>query len=174
MEIEFDRLVDALPGLAWIALPNGEAEFTNQRWSEYTGLPLDEAIGAGWLSAVHPEDVSHFLDRWRSFLASGQAGEVEVRLRRRDGVYRWFNFRASPIADASGKIVRWCGINTDVEGHEENSAALQRRGLQHQSAAPEAEAALRVSERSLKQIINTLPTTAWATDAAGYVEFLRV
>ena len=154
MEIEFDRLVDALPGLVWSAFPNGQAEFVNQRWCAYTGMGRDEASGPGWLLVVHPDDLSQLLDRWAACRASGQAGEGEARIRRHDGVYRWFNFSVSPVADASGKIVRWCGINTDIEEHKGN------------------EAALRVSEQSLKQIINTLPTTAWATDAEGFVEYL--
>jgi PAS domain S-box-containing protein len=155
MEIEFDRLMDALPGLVWTALCDGQAEFFNQRWSKYTGMLLGEAIGSGWLSAVHPDDLSHLLSQWASILASDQASELEARLRRHDGVYRWFKFSVSPVADVSGRIVRWCWINTDIEERRKN------------------EAALRVSERSLRQIINTLPTMAWATEPEGHVDFLN-
>jgi PAS domain S-box-containing protein len=156
MEIEFGRLVNALPGLVWTALPDGRADFVNQRWSEYTGMSLDEAMGPGWLSAVHPEDLSLLLERWAAFLASGQPGVVEGRLRRHDGVYRWFSFSAAPIADAAGEIVKWCGINTDIE---------ERKQV-------EADETLLARERELKLIINTLPTTAWSTDPAGNVDFL--
>ena len=72
MELELTHVVDALPGLVWTALPDGRAEFINQRWCEYTGLSLEQAIGFGWQSAIHPEDLARLLERWRSFLESGR------------------------------------------------------------------------------------------------------
>ncbi len=115
MALELSHLIDALPGLVWTALPDGRAEFLNQPWCEYTGLSLDQAIGFGWQSAIHPQDVVLVLERWRSFLESGQPGEVQARLRRHDGKYRRFLLSAAPITDKSGRIVKWCGINTDIE-----------------------------------------------------------
>ncbi len=115
METELGRIVDALPGLVWTALPDGQADFTNRRWCEYTGLSAEEAAGWGWLAAVHPEDKERLIGAWQAILDSGEAGELEARLRRSDGEHRSFLFRASPVADASGRIVKWCGINTDIE-----------------------------------------------------------
>jgi len=115
MENQLSRVVDALPGLVWTALPDGHIDFLNQRWCEYTGISVDEAYGRGWQSATHAEDLPELHERWRSILASGEPGEMEARLRRFDGEYRWFLFRTCPIADASGEIVKWCGINTDIE-----------------------------------------------------------
>jgi PAS domain S-box-containing protein len=115
MELELSLLIDALPGLVWTALLDGRAEYLNQRWCEYTGLSLDQAIGYGWQSALHPEDLALALKSWRSFLESGQPGEVQARLRRHDGEYRRFLMSAAPIADKSGRIIKWCGINTDIE-----------------------------------------------------------
>src|SRR6476659_9352388 len=110
MELPLLRLIDALPGLVWIALPDGRAEFLNQRWCEYTGLRLDEAIGYGRQSAVHPHDRDRVLESWSSFLGSGKPGEVEARLRRFDGEYRRFLCSAAPIAEVSGQVIKWCGI----------------------------------------------------------------
>jgi PAS domain S-box-containing protein len=155
METEFSRLVDALPGLVWTALPDGGADFINHQWSEYTGMSLTEALGSGWLSAIHPDDLSHLFERWAGFLASGRANAVEVRLRRHDGVYRWFLFSAAPIADDAGQIIKWCGINTDIDDRKR------------------AEEALVASERDLKTIINTFPTTAWSTGPDGYLAGAR-
>jgi PAS domain S-box-containing protein len=140
MELELSHLVDALPGLVWIALPDGRAELINRRWSQYTGLSLEQAIGRGWLSVIHPEDLDYVLERWRALLESGQSGEVEARLRRHDGEYRRFRCSTAPITDDSGRVARWCGINTDVEDH--------RR----------AEEMLRVQERRAHQILDGLPT----------------
>jgi PAS domain S-box-containing protein len=115
MELELSHLIEALPGLVWTALLDGRAEFLNQRWCEYTGLSLERAVGFGWHSALHPEDRVPMLEYWRSILESGKPGEVEARLRRYDGAYRRFLFSAAPITDQSGRVVRWCGSNTDIE-----------------------------------------------------------
>src|SRR6266853_2484077 len=99
--------VDAIPTLAWAARTDGSAEFFNRRWLDYTGLSAEEASGSGWTSAVHSDDLKRVVDYWRSILTSGESGEIEARLRRFDGVYRWFLFRASPLREVSGNIVRW-------------------------------------------------------------------
>lgn len=154
METEFDRLVDAFPGQVWSARGDGQAVFFNLRWREFTGLSADAAMGLGWLSAIHPDDHAQVGEQWASMLASGRSGGIEARLRRHDGAYRWFRCEISPVRDAAGGIVQWCGINTDIEDRRASEAALQ------------------VSEQRLRQIINTLPTTAWQTDPEGNVEFL--
>lgn len=115
MQLELGRLLDALPGLVWTALPDGRADFINQRWCEYTGINRDEAMGFGWHSAIHPQDRALVLEHWRSLFETGQRGELEARLRRYDGQYRRFVFSAAPITDSSGQVIKWCGINTDVE-----------------------------------------------------------
>ena len=102
MEIQLSRIVDALPGLVWTALPDGHIDFLNQRWCEYTGLSLDESRGCGWQTVVHPEDLPQLLECWHSIFTSGDPREMEARLRRFDGEYRWFLFRTHPLADAIG------------------------------------------------------------------------
>ena len=124
MQNEISRVVDALPGLVWSALPDGQIDFLNQRWCAYTGLSLAEACGWGWQSAVHPEDLPKLLARWQAVLASGASGEMEARLRRCDGEYRWFQVSASPLHDASGCVVKWYGVSTDIE--ERRRAVAQR------------------------------------------------
>src|SRR5438128_286756 len=109
MEIDLGRLIDALPGLVWTARPDGGAEYVGKRWLDYTGLSFDEAAGAGWMAAVHPQDAPRLLAAWVDIIASGDIGEVEARIRRFDGVYRWFLFRACPMPERSGEVLRWCG-----------------------------------------------------------------
>src|SRR5262245_55733383 len=106
MELELSRLLDALPGLVWIAFLDGRAEFLSQRWLEYTGLSSARAIGLGWHAAIHPHDLAVVLERWRSFRQSGQPGDVEARLRRHDGEFRRFLASAAPIADRSGRLIK--------------------------------------------------------------------
>jgi PAS domain S-box-containing protein len=140
MENELRGVVDALPGLIWTTLPDGRCDFINKRWCDYTGLSLEEALGVGWQAAIHPDDAPGFLQGWQSIRASGAAGELEARLRRFSGEYRLFAFHTSPVTDASGRLVKWCGLNTDIED--------QRR----------TEHALREQEHQFHEIVDGLPT----------------
>ena len=115
MDNEIARLVDIVPGLVWSALPDGRVEFVNRRWREYTGLDLGQRSNADWHAAIHPDDMPQWLERWRSLSTSDQPWDLEVRLRRFDGAYRWFICRACPEMDASEQVLRWCGINSDID-----------------------------------------------------------
>ena len=117
-------VVDAIPTLAWAARADGSADFFNQRWLDYTGLSAEQARDSGWTGALHPDDVKGLVDYWGSVLASGQPGEIEGRLRRFDGVYRWFLFRATPSFDNNGKVVKWFGTNTDIEDRKRAECLL--------------------------------------------------
>jgi PAS domain S-box-containing protein len=114
-ERELDSIVNTIPALAWSARPDGSAEFFNQHYLAYVGLPLGKLQGSGWTVAVHPDDLGTLVAAWQSMLASGKGGEVEARLRRFDGDYRWFLFRTNPVLGESGAIVKWYGTNTDID-----------------------------------------------------------
>ena len=148
-------IIDTIPTLAWSACPDGSAEFFNRRWLDYCGLSSEEASGWGWTSAVHADDRDRLADYWRSILASGESGEIEARLRRFDGVHRWFLFRASPLRDESGGIVKWYGTNADIEERKR------------------AEEALRSKEQSLRLIVDTIPGMVCTLSAAGEVQLLN-
>jgi len=147
-------VIDTIPMTAWSTLPDGYCDFVNQRWLDYAGLTLGEVVGWGWGVVIHPEDLPGLVAQWESCLASGEPVHVQARMRRFDGVYRWFLFLGNPLRDEAGSILKWFGTNVDVED-------LRR-----------AEEALRASERNLIQIINTIPTTAWSTRPDGYCDFL--
>src|ERR1700740_3526225 len=100
-------VVDTIPTLAWSAGPDGSAEFFNERWLDYTGLSAVQAAGSGWAVAVHAEDLNDLMEYWRAVVACGQPGESEARLRRSDGVYGWFLFRAAPSLDKNGRVAKW-------------------------------------------------------------------
>src|ERR1700758_1957474 len=116
--------IDAIPTLAWSARPDGSAEFLNRRWLDYTGLSAEEASDWGWTAAIHTEDRNRLIDFWRHLLTSGEAGEIEARLRRHDGDYRWFLFRVEPVRDNHGDILKWYGANTDIEDRKRAEALL--------------------------------------------------
>jgi len=121
---QFQLAIDTIPGLVWSTLPDGHADFLNQRWRDYTGLTIAQASGWGWQAAIHSDDVGSLMDYWKSLLASGAPGETEARLRRFDGKYRWFLFRAVPLYDESGKLVKWYGTNIDIEDRKRAEALL--------------------------------------------------
>ncbi|MEA2723022.1 MAG: hypothetical protein QOH59_793 [Gemmatimonadales bacterium] len=124
---QFRLAIDTIPGLVWTARPDGHITFLNRRWLEYTGLTLEEASGWGWQVAVSPEDQPALTAYWQSVLASGQPGETEARLRRHDGVDRWFLFRAVPQYDAQGTLVKWYGQTIDIEDRRRAEEELKKQ-----------------------------------------------
>jgi PAS domain S-box-containing protein len=139
MDSELDGVVDALPGLVWSAFPDGQIDYLNRRWSDYTGLGVEESRGRGWQAAVHLEDLPRLLAGWQVDSVSRVPVETQVRVRGPDGKYRWFLFRAHPSANASGEVVKWCGFGTDIDERMQ------------------AEEALRASERRFRLIVDGLP-----------------
>ena len=116
-------VIDTLPALVWSKLPDGSADFLNQRFREYTGLSLQEGLGWGWMmNAFHPEDRAE--EEWRAAFAAGEPFEKEARLRRSDGAYRWFLLRAVPLRDEVGRIVKWYGTSADIEDRKHAEEAL--------------------------------------------------
>lgn len=152
MQNDLSRVVDALPGLVWTALPDGDIDFLNQRWCEYTGLSAEEAQGRGWQAAVHPDDLHLLLERWPSEMAGGARGEMEARLRRFDGEYRCFLFRTFPLLDASGQLEKWCGMNTDIDD--------RRR----------AEKDLHAIETNYREFVESFPGLMVTMTLTGHVE----
>ncbi|MGK9337971.1 PAS domain S-box protein [Sinorhizobium meliloti] len=155
MEFDLRRVLDALPAMVWIALPDGQLELVNRSWSEYTGLGLDEARGAEWQAAVNPDDLPALLERWQSILASGQPGEMDARVRRFDGHYRRVRVQCSPMLDNAGRIIKWCGTVTDVEDFRRAEETLRRRELDFQL------------------IVDSIPLPVAVTTPSGEVEGLN-
>jgi PAS domain S-box-containing protein len=119
-------IVDTIPALAWSARRDGSAEFFNQLYLDFMGLTAEQASGWGWTAAVHPEDMNGLAATWRHIMASEAPGEAEARLRRHDGAYRWFLLRANPLRDESGAIVKWYGVNTDIEDRKRAEVELRQ------------------------------------------------
>ena len=123
-------IIDTIPTLAWCTLPDGSAEFINQRWLDYMGLSAEEARDWGWRVAIHDEDSTELVETWRAAVATGEPFEAEARLRRADGEYRWFLFRAVPLRDELGNIIQWYGTNTDIEDRKQAEEIRTAQGRQ--------------------------------------------
>jgi len=148
-EVRLRQVIDTIPTLAWCNLADGANEFLNKRWHEYTGLQPEESNGWGWQAAFHPDDLSPLMEKWRQLLVSGESGEIEARLRRHDGVFRWFLIRVEPFRDEAGKIIRWYGTSTDIE------------------ALKQIQEKLREDERELRRITDAIPQTIVVLDPSG-------
>src|SRR5258708_2329368 len=148
-EARLRQVIDTIPTLAWCNLPDGPNEFLNKRWHEYTGLSPEESNGWGWQVAFHPDDLPPLMERWSELLASGEPGEMEARLRRHDGAYRWFLIRVEPLRDETGRLLRWYGTSTDIEGLKQT------------------EEKLREDERELRRITYAIPQAIVVLDPLG-------
>ncbi len=129
----FDVLADAMPQMVWSTLPDGDHDYYNARWYEFTGTPVGSTDGEGWANMFHPDDQAEAWRRWSHSLSTGEPYEVEYRLRRHDGVYRWVLGRAMPVRDGAGQIVRWIGTCTDIQEAKDASEQTEvlSRELSH-------------------------------------------
>src|SRR5258708_6120448 len=119
-------IIDMVPSFLWTSLPDGSKEYLNKRWYDYTGLSLEEGQGWGWKVVVHPEDLDRLVQEWLAIMDARKPGELETRIRRYDGVYRWFLIRVVPLLDEEGNVVKWFGRNTDIEDRKQAEEKLRR------------------------------------------------
>src|SRR5438105_5546667 len=142
-------VIDTVPSFLWTSLPDGSTEYLNKRWYEYTGLSLEQGRGWGWKVVVHPDDLDRLLRELLALVDARKPGELETRIRRYDGEYRWFLIRVVPQLDAEGDLVRWFGSNTDIEDRKR------------------AEKKLLEEERELRRITDAIPQTIVVLDPKG-------
>ncbi len=148
-------MIDLIPGMVWSALRDGSNEYCNRTWLDYTGHTAEKARGWGWIESVHPDDLERLRQYWLSVVATCEPGEIEARLRRFDGEYRWFLFRARPHLDGSRTVIKWYGTNTDI--HDRKLA----------------EEAVRASETRLRLITETIPAILTSRDDQGKLDYVN-
>jgi formate hydrogenlyase transcriptional activator len=142
-------VIDTVPSFLWTSLPDGSKEYLNKRWYEYTGLPMEQAKGWGWKVVVNPDDLDRLVREWLSLVEARKPGELETRIRRYDGEYRWFLIRVVPQLDAEGNLVKWFGSNTDIEDRKR------------------AETKLLEDEREFRRITDAIPQAIVVLDPSG-------
>lgn len=158
-EERYRYLAEAIPQLVWTANAQGECDYFNQNWCEYTGLTLEQSLGSGWLAALHPDDVKKAYDIWMNTVNSNNLYENEYRFKRAaDGSYRWQLARGLPLKDKQGLVVKWFGTCTDI--HEQKQILEQRVHLLklEQTARAEAETANRIKDEFLAVLSHELRT----------------
>ena len=155
-EHELRQMVDSVPGMIAVANSAGQQEYANKRFLDFTGTTVEELRGFDGLNLlIHPDEREMVINEWLRCSALGQPLELDHRLKRFDGVYRWVRVRVDPLLDDRGRIVRWYGLLTDIDD--------QRR----------AEEALRDSEQHLRLLVETIPALVSRTTAEGAPDYVN-
>src|ERR1017187_3558009 len=155
-EARLRLIIDTIPVPAWSSRADGATDFVNQRWLDYTGIAPEEALGWGWKVVSHPDDLDANAEYWRSVLASpGEECELEGRLRRFDGTYRWFLFRVCPLRNESGNVVQWYGTCIDIEDRKRAADAV------------------RASELKFRMIVHSIPGLVATMTPQGDLELVN-
>lgn len=129
-EQRWRNLTEALPQLVWSATPDGSCDYFSAQWTEHTGVSEPDLLGWRWLETLHPDDREPTRTFWLDSVAEHHPYDIEYRVRRRDGEYRWFKTRGVPIRDTSGAIMRWFGTGTDITELRQTQEELRERERQ--------------------------------------------
>jgi PAS domain S-box-containing protein len=143
-ELFYRQTLESIPGMVFTTRPDGYCDYQSERWVEFTGVPMSEHLGDGWNKLLHPEDRPRAYAAWRAAVEERGEYDLEYRVRRHDGEYRWFKVRGRPIRDAQGRIVRWFGTALEIEDlkrAQEQLAAARLSAERAKAAAEEANAA---------------------------------
>ncbi len=124
-EEKYRTLADNVQQLFWTCRADGQCDYLSRQWVEYTGIPEAEQLGTGWLRSIHPDDRERTGAAWRAAVEDRGIYDLEYRLRRFDGAFRWFKTRGTTIRDDQGNIVRWFGTCTDIEDQKQAEEALR-------------------------------------------------
>ena len=151
----FQTAVRAVSDLIWTNNAKGEMEGDQPGWGDFTGQSYEEYQGYGWAKAVHPDDAQPTIDAWQQAVAERKMFVFEHRVRRRDGVWRFFSVRALSVLDEDGAVREWVGVHTDITD--------RRR----------AEEELRQSEERFRQLAESMPQVVWTTTAEGVCDYVN-
>lgn len=155
-ETRFRTLSDVVPQLIWTNTAQGEANYFNGRWYDYSGLSYEESYGLGWQVMVHPDDAPASVKNWHQSLARGEVFETEYRLRRADGTYGWHIGRNVPLLNSEGKVLGWFGSATDIDELKQAQEALRHAHDQLEERVQERTRELKHINQAREQLLERL------------------
>ncbi len=156
VEERFRGLVETLPQLVWTCGADGACDYLSPQWVQYTGVVESEQLGFGWTERLHPDDRQLAVDAWTTASTSGTAFDVNFRIRRHDGIYRWFKTRAMPKTDEHGNLLGWYGSNTDIQDLFEAQATLSSLNKELELRVERAVAETKKSHRDIEKLAHQL------------------
>lgn len=125
-EYKLRQIFETVPGLIWLAEPNGNMSYVNQRILDYISAPFEETIGSGWEAFIHPDDRPETAKVFQQAIETTTSYEIVHRLRRSDGAYRWHHTRAEPMRDQQGNVIQWYGLSVDIDEAKRAEDRLRR------------------------------------------------
>jgi PAS domain S-box-containing protein len=152
-EDQLRLMTETIPQQVWTAQPNGEIDYYNERWCDFTGKTVEQLKSESWEQIIHPEDLPKVKAVWTQAVQNGSEYEVETRMLSASGEYRWILGQARPLRDQQGQIVKWYGTNTDITDHIQAREALQE------------------SELNFRTLADTMPQIFWAARPDGWLEY---
>lgn len=166
-------IIDTIPALAWSARTDGTADFFNRHYLDYVGHDREKLADWQWIDLVHPDDLTVIASAWEVARETGETGEVEARLRRHDGAYRWFLFQTSPLHDEHGEVVKWYGVNTDIEDRKRAEQDLAARERTLREAHDHLSQAQRLSQTGSFTTDVIADTHIWSDELYRILEYAR-
>ncbi len=154
----FTQLANTIPQLAWMAKPDGNLFWYNDRWYQFTGMAPESQLGWGWESVHDPQELPRVVEKWKAALAKGEPWEDTFPLRRHDGVYRWHLSQARPYRNSSGQIMLWFGTNTDITDQLKLAEEREELLAAERAARSEAEKIGRMKDEFLGTLSHELRT----------------
>jgi two-component system CheB/CheR fusion protein len=148
---EFTFVTDFMPQMVWATQADGYHDFFNKGWFDYTGLDYEQTKNEGWSLVLHPDDYERTLKVWNESLHTGKLYEIEYRMRRHDGVYRWFLARALPMRNEEGVIIKWFGTCTDINDQKAANDLLEQKVIERTGELQRANLELEISNAELLQ-----------------------
>ncbi|QJX45545.1 PAS domain-containing protein [Hymenobacter taeanensis] len=151
--------LESVPILVWTANLSGERDYFNTRWLQYTGRSMEEQLNGNWVHALHPDDVPRVQQQWQQSVTTGQPYQVEYRLRRADGQYRWVLMHGLPRFNAEGQITMWVGGGTDIHDQKKLVEELLETNEQQAALSDQSYQALQLAEQQRATFYNLFMQT---------------
>ncbi|UVW26860.1 ATP-binding protein [Massilia sp. H6] len=165
-------LANTIPQLAWMAGVDGAIVWFNDRWYDYTGRTPEQSVGRSWQEAIEPGALDGVMAHWRATIQSGAPFEMEFPLLGADGRYRWHLTRVRAVRDPEGRVLRWFGTNTDVDGVKRTEQAL--RDESHVLELLNNTGSILASTRDLRSLLRAATEAAAGVSGAHFGAFFHV